>query len=244
MGWFDLFQHLIGDKEIQANALERVSDTVGMVAGDPASTIKNVKAIANAPFFFQEKKLFFKMKFFFEGAGFTKDEVSELRARLMAYDEDDNNVLRLIELIDKTESLKKIRYLINATRSVLTDFIDLSTFFRICHAVNSTIDEDLLYLKDNVLKQNEITYNEHVQGLLNSGLMYQKKIENEGDLYYAFTTTAALVDQFAVSFDDDTRYPNPTRPIKKVQPKTELPPFPDINIIEKEDINKMFPYQF
>lgn len=57
--------------------------------------------------------------------------------------------------------------------------------------------------------ETDLPYSIYTQGLLTSGLMYQSVIDGNGNQKYSFTSIAKLVDQFAVSYDDVERYPNP-----------------------------------
>ena len=112
--------------------------------------------------------------------------------------------------IDRAETQQKIRYLINATRCLLADFIDRPTYsyFRLCHAITHTLEEDLLFLKEHI-KEKDLPYSTYTQGLLTVGLMYQSVLDGNGEQKYSFTPVARLVDRFAVSYDDVERYPNP-----------------------------------
>ena len=61
----------------------------------------------------------------------------------------------------------------------------------------------------NHIQESDLSYNEYVQGLITEGLMYQSVIDSNGNQRYSFTPVARLVDQFAVSYNDIERYPNP-----------------------------------
>lgn len=133
----------------------------------------------------------------------------------------EENSFRLIEYIDRVETQKKIQYLVNATRCLLADFIDIATYFRICHAVTYTLDEDLQFLKTHIEKSN-LSYDAYVQGLLTAGLMYQSVIDGNGDQKYSFTPMAEDVDRFAVSYDNLERYPNPKSSVQKSNLQTRI----------------------
>ena len=82
-------------------------------------------------------------------------------------------------------------------------------YFRICNTVTYTLYEDLQFLKTHI-PCSELEYNECVQGLLTSGLIYQSVIDgNNGEHRNSFTDIALLVDMYAVSYNDLARYPNP-----------------------------------
>ena len=79
---------------------------------------------------------------------------------------------------------------------------------RICHAVTFSLEEDLSFLKDHI-DEEDLVYNSYVQGLLTTGLMYQSVIDGNDESKYSFTPLAGLVDQYAVSYENLERYPNP-----------------------------------
>ena len=55
----------------------------------------------------------------------------------------------------------------------------------------------------------DLLYNVNVQGLLTTGLMNQSVIDADGEPKYSFTSIAKIVDQYAVSYANEARYPNP-----------------------------------
>lgn len=105
--------------------------------------------------------------------------------------------------IDKVETDKKVDYLINVTRALINDIIDLSTYFRICNVVVNTLDEDLKFLSEHI-EENNIAYQLAVQGLLTAGLI-NENLKGNG---YSFNSLAEYVDKYAISFEDRIRYPN------------------------------------
>lgn len=121
---------------------------------------------------------------------------------------------------------------------MLADFIELSLYFRICHVVADTLYEDLLFLQKNIFKA-DLDYNENVQGLFTSGLMYLSVIGEETK--YSFNSFARDVDRYSISYDNLGRYPSP-QPKKaesNILPKTQIsqpeePPFTE------EDIKDIF----
>lgn len=131
-----------------------------------------------------------------------------LRAKLAENGNSNENALRLVASINRAETMQKIQYLVNVTRCLLTNFIDRPTYFRICHAVTFSLEEDLSFLKDHI-DEEDLVYNSYVQGLLTTGLMYQSVIDGNDESKYSFTPLARLVDQYAVSYENLERYPNP-----------------------------------
>jgi hypothetical protein len=213
---------LISRGEIRDASTNLLEDTINAVLGDPISIGKIIIAIAKSPFFIREQLFWAKMETFLNGVYLNEDDRAKLCARLTEDGENQDNALRLVENIDRAETQQKIRYLINATRCLLAEFIDRSTYFRICHALTHTLEEDLLFLREHI-KESKLPYSQYAQGLLTTGLMYQSVIDGNGDQKYSFTTIAELVDRYAVSYDNLERYPNPT--IMEIQERT-----PEISI--------------
>ncbi len=223
-------------KEASTNILE---DTINAILGDPISAGKLMLAIAKSPFFFREQLFWTKIEAFLNGVYLDSDDCAKLCAKLTKCGEEGDNPCRLVECIDRAETQRKIRYLINATRCLLTDFIDLSTYFRICHAVTHTLEEDLLFLRNHI-KESNLPYDQCTQGLLSAGLMYQSIIDGNGDQKFSFTPIAKIIDQYAVSYDDVERYPNPAiRASQKEIPQISIPSM-EWNPIPNEEIDQMF----
>lgn len=112
-----------------------------------------------------------------------------------------------MSIIDRVETQQKISYLINATRCLLENLIDRATYFRICHTITNTLEEDLAFLGEYIFEA-DLPYDISIQGLLTSGLMYQSVIDANGDQKYSFTPLAQIVDQYAISSNNIERYPD------------------------------------
>ena len=109
-------------------------------------------AIAKAPFLFENRfleKILFISRWCLSFRGRKKRFACENNRKW----NEGENPFRLIEYIDRVETKKEIQYLVNATRCLLADFIDIATYFRICHAATYTLDEDLQFLKTHIEKK-------------------------------------------------------------------------------------------
>lgn len=199
---------LISRGEIQEASTNIFEDTINAVLGDPISIGKIIIAIAKSPFFIREQLFWTKMEAFLNGVYLDEDDCSKLCAKLSEDGKNQDNALRLVENIDRAETQQKIGYLINTTRCLLTNLIDRPTYFRICHALTHTLEEDLAFLGEHITEP-DFSYSPCVQGLLTSGLMYQSVIDANGDQKYSFTSIAEMVDRYAVSYNNVERYPNP-----------------------------------
>lgn len=209
MKFTEQVKSLVTRGEVQEASANILEDTINAILGDPISAGKIMLAIVKSPFFVREQLFWTKLEAFLNGVYLDSDDCAKLRAKLTECGKKGDNPYRLVECIDRAETQQKIHYLINATRCLLTDLIDLSTYFRICHAVTHTLEEDLCFLRNHI-KESNLPYDQFIQGLLSAGLMYQSVIDGNGDQKYSFTPIAEIVDQYAVSYDDVERYPNPT----------------------------------
>ena len=75
-----------------------------------------------------------------------------MRAWIAENGTEDDNTLRLVSYIDNAKSLKKIKYLANATRCALTYGLRIELYFQICSAIGMPTEEDLKFLADNIYK--------------------------------------------------------------------------------------------
>ena len=92
------------------------------------------------------------------------------------------------------------------------------------------------FLKEHI-DEEDLVYGIYVQGLLTTGLMYQSVIDGDDESKYSFTPLAGLVDQYAVSYENLERYPNPMQ-ITDVQTtlRQQLSP----KAMTNEEMNDMF----
>jgi len=223
MNYIDLAKSLISNGEVKEASSNIFEDAIDAILGNPASAGKIMIALAKLPFFIREQIFWTKLQAFLNGVYLNEDDRSKLCAKLMLYGEKNEGAFRLIEYIDRAETQQKIKYLINATRCLFADFIDLSIYFRICHAVTHCLEEDLRFLKNNIGEEN-FEYSLYIQGLFAEGLMYQSVIGEDGRSKYSFTPLARMVDQYAVSYDDVVRYPSPVAFSTLCDlPNTEIP---------------------
>lgn len=239
MEFVDQIKGLIASGKIQETSINMLEDVINAVLGDPVSIGKIIIALAKSPFLLREQIFWMKMEAFLNGTYLHEDDRAKLCAKLTENGENRENSLRLVESIDRAETQQKIQYLINATRCLLSDFIDRQTFFRICHIVTHTLEEDLVFLSKHI-KEADILYNATVQGLLTSGLMYQSVIDSKGEQKYSFTPLAEIVDRFAISYNDLERYPNPNGSFQNFSsPQPKLPDIPKWKILTDDDFYEM-----
>ena len=239
MNFKEQIQYLISRNEVKDASTNILEDLLNAILGNPISAAKVLIAITESPFFVREQLFWSKMEAFLDGVYINENDRGKLRAKLVTQGENNDNPYRLIDCIDRAETQQKIRYIINATRCLLTDFIDLPTFFRICHAITHTLDEDLVFLRNHI-KETDLPYSQFTQGLLTSGLMYQSVIDGNGEQKYSFTPIAQIVDQYAISYNDVERYPNPTiNSNQRTVPQISIPST-EWKSIPYKDIDQLF----
>ena len=202
--YIDEIKYLYKDNINQIRSI--IEDIANALLGNPVSLVKTLKSIANAPFFIREQLFWNKFFNFLNGIASSDDDLEKFRTKLSENGTELENAMRLITLIDRAETQKKVQYIINATMSLISDRITLSSYFRICHSIIYTIDEDLLFMTAHI-HEDAIPMNIHVQGLMASGLMYYSSIPAMVK-YYSFTEIAHLIDKYAITCDYHARYPN------------------------------------
>lgn len=240
MKYIDQVKELISKGEVKELSGNLLGDTVSALMGDSISAGKVILALAGSPFFIREQIFWIKVEAFLNGVYLEENDRAKLRAKLVEKGGTQDNALRLVECIDRAETQQKIAFIINATRCLLTDFIDRPTYFRICHAVTHSLEEDLMFLGEHI-NEEELLYNVNIQGLLTSGLMYQSVIDGNGEQKYSFTPLARIIDQYAVSYENVERYPNPlSMKTSFSAPQPKLPGIPEWESISTNDINKLF----
>lgn len=212
---------LIARGEVQEASVNLLADSASAILGDPISIGKVLLALAKSPFFIREQLFWVKMEAFLNGVYLSEEDKVNLRIKIRYDGKTGDNPYRLVECIDRAETQQKINFLINATRCLLSDYIDLPMFFRICHTITHTLEEDLTFLGEQINKS-ELTYSSYVQGLLTAGLMYESVIDANGEQKYSFTPLAEYIDRYAVNYNNIKRYPTAIRysaTISAPQPK-------------------------
>lgn len=213
-------------------------DAISAILGDKLAAAKIIVTLAETPFFINDKIFWEKLELFMNGVFITEEDLAKMRAKLTENGKNNENPYRLLKCIERTETKNKIDYLINVTRCLLADFIDIHMYFRICNCIANTLDEDLLFMSEH-LKETDLDYSINIQGLLTNGLAYQSRIESSRESKYSFTPIAMMVDCYAVSYNDVNKYPNPTAIEEISVPKISIPN-QDLQFIEEEEIEKQF----
>ena len=204
----NILQHtedFISDEE----GVEVAKDFLGLikdaVIGNPTAIIKVVRVLKGA-YMLRESIFWKKMEKYLNGIYLSQDDVDVLKERLNGMGND--GAMRLISLIDKVDTEKKIQYIINVTRCLINNEIDSAMFFRICNIIQQSMDEDLRFLHDNIDNRG-IPYGIEVQGLLSVGLMYQSVIDagnidgGQNSDQYSVTPLGKYVNAYAIDYREN-----------------------------------------
>ena len=225
---------LVSEGAIHDANSDLLFDVMGAIRGDVTSVARIIYKFTQNTALLRESLFWSKLRQYLNGVFVSDNDRANLCAKLVENGSSSENSKRLLECIDRAETSQKIQYLINATRCFLADFIDRTTFFRICRAITNTIDEDLLFVREHLNPAGNMEYTDSIQGPLVSGLVTFSVIGGDTTLY-AFTPLAESVDRFAISYNDIERYPNPTENRLISAPNLEIPTATDDEVQEMYD---------
>lgn len=199
---------------------------ISALLGDAAPLATLLKQSGEALLSIRDNYFLYKFRLFVNGAFTSSDDMVSLSDKLFSNDDKNENALRIIKIIDECESERVVEFISNLTRAHLLGLVDRSSYFRMCHAVNNTLYEDLLYLQKIALLTDEIKGNDNVYGLVRSGLMISSGLDINNDVEeqrYYISSLGRNVDKYALSFKNEERY------IKHKQ-ESEQSNLPSINI--------------
>lgn len=223
MNFIEKAKKLVSLNKIADNSVDFFSDAISGLLGDPVSIGKIIYTLTKFPFFVRDRIFWTKYECFLSGLYASDEDRATFCAKLNEEGKGQENAIRILDCVDYIDTEQKVKYIINASRSVSANFISLTDYFRICNVIKSNIQEDLQFLSDNIEKK-DLDYSQPVQSLLSTGLMFQSVVDGNGGQKYSFTPLAEMVDRFAVSFDDVNRYPNPiSENHGQVVPKNSVP---------------------
>lgn len=236
MTFIEKARRIANDTRFKEKIGDALEDAANAFLGNPVSAAKFIKFLLESPIMIRERLFWNKFSLFLEEIYSDENNKVKMIAKFSEDGHREENAERIIACIDKAETKQKVNFLINATRCLLAEFITLQEYFRICSIVTSTLYEDLDFLRKNISTE-KFDYSYYIQGLLNSGLMYQSVIDsNTGNHKYSFTALAKLIDEYAISYDNVDRYPNPKcRKREVISPQVDLRP----HTASDEDVQQM-----
>lgn len=211
MKFLEQAKALITDKTVQDDTINVLSESVSALLGDPIAAGKLIYLVFRSPMTIRDQFFWLKFEMFLNGIDKSDEERSNFCKRLTEDGTKRDNPYRLIQAIDHIDTKSKIQYLINASSCLSVSLIELPLYFRICHTICNSLEEDLLYLSEHILEDSEYEYSTVVQALMNNGLVYQSVIDGNGEDRYKFTSLSNDLDRFAISYNNVERYPNPEK---------------------------------
>ena len=203
------------DNTNNANLTDLISignEFIGCVKHDPTSIINLTARTTDTALTFCQRIPFIKLQKYLKGAKAAEDDpgaACKLSDQLFSDpDKSVDNALRMIKYVTDTDTEKKLDYLVNATRALLLGFISVPEMIRIYQAINDTMPEDLEYLSEIIVKGETHKGNIQIQALERSGLMILSEVNPNVDIEYqehAISRLGFMVDEYAISFNDDGR---------------------------------------
>lgn len=207
---FEEFGEIIKSDETKDIGKELIENTIGALSADPIACKNLVQYIIKLPISLREQFFWNKFYRFLNGVYVPFDKTVAISQKLFGDEKSKRkNAMRIVEVIGKIETEDSLQFVINATRSVLLNLISTTDYFRIIKAIAYTLLEDLIFLSDNIIKGGQFRGNTQVLALERSGLMIMAGIDANEDVEsqnYVFTSFGKMVDQYALSLEDDERF--------------------------------------
>lgn len=142
------------------------------------------------PLGFREAWYWTKLKEFIYGVKDIQDSLGDavsICTKLFGNEKDKiRNGTRLLAELEKIDTLEKMKYILNATKSLLVGLVDNSLYFRIIDVIADTLPEDLEYLSRAAITTCTYSGTLQINALQGKGLMMQagdiitKEKYNEG----------------------------------------------------------------
>lgn len=232
-------EHAFTSSELREEGIQIVKDLCKVVSGDRGAIPGLSTKILSLPFFIQNLRFWDKVERFIEGSFLSEYDGLKFSAILADGKNSEDDALRLISIIDRCETNLKIRYIINATRSILTGKINRSKYFRIMKAICDTLEEDLAFLGEEISKENmgieSFICSPEFLGLQQAGLAYRSvqdsSFEEEAVDRYSFTQLAKDVSDYAINYEN----PEKKTKMSKKEQRTEI----RMPTISTQDIEEM-----
>lgn len=150
------------------------------------------------PWLYSEWKFWDNIDKFFNSGILSDDDKRKLIGKLSNEKEKKEVGRKIIDLIGKVDTDKKLVYIINATKAWINDAIDRSQYFRICHVISVSLDEDLQFLSEHIDDTGDIPYSIEINGLQTTGLACHTTTDKEGNPLYVFTPLSRAVNEYAI----------------------------------------------
>ena len=184
---------------------------IGLLLPEKAGVLSLAHAAVKIPGTIRDYNLYRKFDHFLRAIR-EKDLSDSVRFSSQLFGDPKNareNALRLVQYIDKAETLTVVDYMVNASRSAGNGLITETEYYRILWALTNTYSEDLHYFKKIAVEDDVIKGNTQIIALTQSGLMISAGSDSNRsveDQDYAVTSFGVMVDQYALSFEDEERW--------------------------------------
>lgn len=200
MNIVDKAKMLMTSQAVKEESKNFIEDLIAALLGDPISLAKVLYAIKNGPMFISQQIFLENFTAILEGSFHSEEEAHKFSELLAEDGEKEEKAKRVVKIIDGLDSKKKANYIVNLTRSLLAGFINVTDYLRLCLAVKNTLEEDLVFLSNNITKD-EIEASIETIALAGNGLMYMSII---GELcYYSFLPSAEALDKYGLSYGSE-----------------------------------------
>lgn len=215
-------------------------DIIGCLVADPVAAKNLLKHLKELPGAIPNYIFLKKLEKFLLGVKSIEGnpQAVKMSVKLLSGKDREENGFRIISLLEKIETLGKIDYINNATRSLLMRLIDNADYFRICKAIVETLDEDLCYLSNHVVEfyGRPIPGNMNMLALARSGLAISAGIDGDQspeNQEYTFTKLGGMVVLYSIMVDNDE-----LRCLMRKE--SDMKFYPGFEKASEEDVERLF----
>jgi hypothetical protein len=180
--------------EIKEQSENLLFDSISALLGDKAALARAAKTLLSM----RDYLYLQKFERLLQGMDIYLGDKIKFSERISRDGKKEENAKRIIHLIDSIDVDKKVDYIVNISRALDAEIIELDEYFRLIQAIRDTLMEDLIYLKDNIRKK-EIKYNVNIYSLSQKGLAYQNYIGEEG--IYEISSLSISVVCYGMEYD-------------------------------------------
>lgn len=204
-------EELIELKDIETELEDIVDPLVELLFPEQAAVASVAHVALRIPGTIRDYRLYQKFKKFITAIR-EKDISDSIKFSSQLFGNPDTareNALRLVQYIDKAETLTVVDYMVNASRAVGNQMISESQYYRILWVLSNTYSDDLHYFRLIAVADDVVKGNTQIIALSQSGLMISAGIDanrSAEDQDYAVTSFGIMVDRYALSYADEERW--------------------------------------
>lgn len=209
MNNYDIILRKLDNEQLKNDILETTGLFINTLCGDVTSAGQLVNKILETSLNFRDKILMRNFFNYILAIDKSLEQGVKLLVKLFPDDEKGKkNAEKIVLILDRIDNEEKLKYIANATKSCVYQDITVEEFFRIIKIIDNSYFYDLVFLSNNITKKCTFKGNITVHALANLGLMMQCGIDCNESIErqnYAFTELGMLLDQYALSYDNDER---------------------------------------